>query len=100
MKKITVLMAAVLVATTLTAGLTVLPGSVQEAQANLCSDNTVLHFPTPQGTSGDGVSDIECEVTGGSIEIPAGSEQACSGNAVEATAGDKESDIECELGVG
>jgi hypothetical protein len=40
MEKITVLVAVVLaVATTLTAGLTVLPGSVQEAQADLCEEN-------------------------------------------------------------
>jgi hypothetical protein len=40
MKKTTVLMAAMLaIATVLTAGLTVLPGSVQEAQANPCSNN-------------------------------------------------------------
>ena len=39
-KQTTVLMAAVLaVATVLAAGLTVLPGSVQEAQANPCSNN-------------------------------------------------------------
>jgi hypothetical protein len=39
MKKTTVLMVAVLaVATILAAGLTVLPGSVQEAQANPCSN--------------------------------------------------------------
>ena len=39
-KQTTVLMAAVLaVAIVLAAGLTVLPGSVQEAQANPCSNN-------------------------------------------------------------
>ena len=39
-KQTTVLMAAVLaVATVLAAGLTVLPASVQEAQANPCSNN-------------------------------------------------------------
>ena len=39
-KQTTVLMAAVLaVATVLAGGLTVLPGSVQEAQANPCSNN-------------------------------------------------------------
>jgi hypothetical protein len=42
MKKIIVLIAAVLVATTLTAGLAVLPGSVQEAQAeNPCNIDTL-----------------------------------------------------------
>jgi hypothetical protein len=41
MKNKTVLMAAVLaVATVLAAGLTVLPASVQEAQANPCSNNS------------------------------------------------------------
>jgi len=40
MKNKTVLMASVLaIATVLAAGLTVLPGSVQEAQANPCSNN-------------------------------------------------------------
>jgi hypothetical protein len=39
-KQITVLMAAVLaIATIVTAGLAVLPGSVEEAQANPCSSN-------------------------------------------------------------
>jgi hypothetical protein len=40
MKKITVLMAAVLaIATIVTAGLAILPASVEEAQANPCSSN-------------------------------------------------------------
>jgi hypothetical protein len=44
-------MAAMLtVVITLIAGLAPLPGSVQEAQANLCIDNSVLQFPTDQGT--------------------------------------------------
>ena len=62
-------MAAMLaVVTTLTAGLTALPGSVQEAQANLCTDNSVLQFPTDQGTFGEAESDIECEFRVGSVE--------------------------------
>jgi hypothetical protein len=107
MKKITVLMAAILaVVTTITAGLTALPGSVQEAQTDLCTDNSVLQFPTDQGTFGETESDIECEVTAGSIEVPAGSARACSANDVEhgptneATAGDADSNIECEFRVG
>jgi hypothetical protein len=57
MKNKTVLMAAVLaVATVLAAGLTVLPGSVQEAQANPCSN---------QGNGGDVTTgDQECEFIG------------------------------------
>jgi hypothetical protein len=103
MEKIAVLVAVVLaVATTLTAGLTVLPGSVQEAQASLCTDNFVAQFPTDQGTFGDADSNIECEVITGEIEA----EQACSGNDVEqgatneATAGDGKSDIDCEFTAG
>lgn len=62
-------MAAMLaVVTTLTAGLTALPGSVQEAQANLCPDNIVLQFPTDQGTFGEADSDMECEFRVGSVE--------------------------------
>jgi hypothetical protein len=69
MKKITVLMAAMLaVVTTITAGLTALPGSVQEAQANLCTDNSALQFPTDLGTFGEAESDIECEFRVGSVE--------------------------------
>ena len=53
-EKITGLMAAMLpVVTTITAGLTALPGSGQEAQTNLCIDNSVLQFPTDQGTFGE-----------------------------------------------
>jgi hypothetical protein len=60
MKKTTVLMAAVLaVATVLAAGLTVLPSSVQEAQANPCSNN------------------IESEDTGGTQTLTTTEEQEC-----------------------
>jgi hypothetical protein len=58
MKKTTVLMAAVLaVATVLAAGLTVLPSSVQEAQANPCSN---------QGNGGTVTTgdDQDCDFTG------------------------------------
>jgi hypothetical protein len=54
-KQTTVLMATVLaVATVLAAGLTVLPGSVQEAQANPCSN---------QGNGGDVTTGGEQECT-------------------------------------
>jgi hypothetical protein len=59
-KKTTVLMAAVLaVAAVLAAGLTVLPSSIQEAQANPCSVNQ----------DGDGADTVttdeqECDLTG------------------------------------
>jgi hypothetical protein len=60
MKNKTVLMAAVLaVATVLAAGLTVLPSSVQEAQANPCSNN------------------LEDEGTGGSNTVETNEEQTC-----------------------
>jgi hypothetical protein len=60
-KKTTVLMAAVLaVATVLAAGLTVLPSSVQEAQANPCS--------VEANNAND--ADLDCEFEGiGSLEI-------------------------------
>ena len=67
-KQTTVLMAAVLaVATVLAAGLTVLPGSVQEAQANPCASES--NVETEEGAS-VGVSPIigaderECDLTG------------------------------------
>jgi hypothetical protein len=99
----TVLIAAMLaVATTLTSGLTVLPGSVQEAEANLCFDNLAAQFPDT-GDFGDADSDIECEIIAGEIEA----EQACTGNEVDhggtgtaESAGDGESDIECEFTAG
>jgi hypothetical protein len=59
MKKTTVLMAAVLaIAAVLAAGLTVLPSSVQEAQANPCS------VAGGNGPSGDLDLDFECEFNG------------------------------------
>jgi hypothetical protein len=68
MKKITVLMAAVLaVATVLAAGLTVLPSSVQEAQANPCSANSNGNSETGStGGQGGSVSTSEqnCDFTG------------------------------------
>jgi hypothetical protein len=64
MKNKTVLIAAVLaVATVLAAGLAVLPGSVQEAQANPCSNNL-------EGDDGSGGNTLttneeqECDLTG------------------------------------
>jgi hypothetical protein len=57
----TVLMAAVLaVATVLAAGLTVLPGSVQEAQANPCSNNQ----DAQQSTGSINTGDQECTFVG------------------------------------
>jgi hypothetical protein len=66
MKNKTVLMAAVLaVATVLAAGLTVLPSSVQEAQANPCSNNLEEEDSTGGGgeTIGPG-GDQDCDLTG------------------------------------
>jgi hypothetical protein len=63
----TVLMAAVLaVATVLAAGLTVLPSTVQEAQANPCS-NSVVEGDETQGGGGASVTQNEeqnCDFTG------------------------------------
>jgi hypothetical protein len=65
MKNKTVLMAAVLtIATLLTAGLTVLSSSVQEAQANPCANEvsrggTADNIANPQGDD-----DRECDFTG------------------------------------
>jgi hypothetical protein len=64
MKNKTVLMAAVLaVATVLAAGLTVLPSSVQEAQANPCSNNANAEAEDSETASGGEVitsDDQEC----------------------------------------
>jgi hypothetical protein len=64
-KQTTVLMAAVLaVATVLAAGLTLLPASVQEAQANPCSNNSEEENGGRGGdidTSGEGQN---CDLTG------------------------------------
>jgi hypothetical protein len=63
-KQTTILMAAVLaVATVLAAGLTVLPSSVQEAQANPCSNN----LDAEEGSGGNNLNpqaDQECDFTG------------------------------------
>ena len=62
-KQTTVLMAAVLaVATVLAAGLTVLPASVQEAQANPCSNNLDAE-DSSNNQIGD-LDDQECDLTG------------------------------------
>jgi hypothetical protein len=64
MKNKTVLMAAVLaVATVLAAVLTVLPSSVQEAQANPCSNNIDEEESGSTNTAGPG-DDQECDLTG------------------------------------
>ena len=72
MKK-TLLMAAVLaVAIVIAAGLTALPGSVQEAQANPCSTGGGVSL-TPPGTPGSsGVDvDIDCDLNGKyDIKVP------------------------------
>jgi hypothetical protein len=63
----TVLMAAVLaVATVLTAGLTVLPGSVQEAQANPCSNNVEEEEggATPNAITLQDEAEQTCDFTG------------------------------------
>ena len=63
--KTTVLMAAVLAITTvLAAGLTVLPSSVQEAQANPCAENTVTSndVTTTPGEQDEEI--IDCDLTG------------------------------------
>jgi hypothetical protein len=66
MKKITVLMAAVIAAATvLTAGLAVLPNSVQDAQANPCASevdsDTITNAFNPQANADD---ERECDFTG------------------------------------
>jgi hypothetical protein len=65
MKKITVLMAAVIAAATvLTAGLAALLGSVQEAQANPCASevdsNSITQAFNPQANADD---ERECDFT-------------------------------------
>jgi hypothetical protein len=64
MKNKTVLMAAVLAAATvLAAGLAVLPNSVQEAQANPCSNN----LDAEENSGGNNLNpqdDQECDFTG------------------------------------
>jgi hypothetical protein len=63
-KKTTVLMAAVLaVATVLAAGLTVLPASVQEAQANPCSNNLEAEESSSNNQIGN-LGDQICDLTG------------------------------------
>jgi predicted Zn-dependent protease len=64
-KQTTVLMAAVLaVATVLAAGLTVLPASVQEAQANPCSNNLDADEGSSDNRIGDLNDDQECTLIG------------------------------------
>ena len=64
-KQTTVLMAAVLaVATVLAAGLTVLPGSVQEAQANPCSNNLDADDGSNDNRIGNLNEDQECTLIG------------------------------------
>jgi predicted Zn-dependent protease len=64
-KQTTVLMAAVLaVATVLAAGLTVLPASVQEAQANPCSNNLDADESSNQNQIGDLFDEQECTLIG------------------------------------
>ena len=63
-KQTTVLMAAMLaVATVLAAGLTVLPASVQEAQANPCSNNLDADDGSNQNQIGD-LDEQECTLIG------------------------------------
>ena len=63
-KQTTVLMAAVLAAATvLAAGLTVLPASVQEAQANPCSNNLDADDSSNNNRIGN-FDDQECDLTG------------------------------------
>jgi hypothetical protein len=55
MKNTTVLMAAVLaVATVLAAGLTALPSTVQEAQANPCADEVTVEIENEESDNPDG----------------------------------------------
>jgi predicted Zn-dependent protease len=64
-KQTTVLMAAVLaVATVLAAGLTVLPASVQEAQANPCSNNLDADDNSANNRIGDLNDEQECTLIG------------------------------------
>jgi hypothetical protein len=71
LKKTTVLMAAVIaVATVLAAGLTVLPSSVQEAQANPCSN-----VATGEVNGGEGNAEGDSTAAGGDITT---SDQECS----------------------
>jgi hypothetical protein len=61
----TVLMAAVLaVATVVAAGLTVLPSSVQEAQANPCANEVSRGGSTNNAFNPSGGDDRECDFTG------------------------------------
>jgi hypothetical protein len=65
MKSKTVLMAAVLaVATVLAVGLTVLPASVQEAQANPCSNNQENEDTGGGGATLEVQDEQNCDLTG------------------------------------
>jgi hypothetical protein len=67
MKNKTVLMAAVLaIATVLAAGLAVLASSVQEAQANPCSNNLDVDESSNGNRIGE-LDDQECDLTGGFV---------------------------------
>jgi hypothetical protein len=71
----TIFMAAVLaVSTVLAAGLTVLPGSIQEAQANPCAtENVVVEIPDPGGVIITQVTpdndERECTILGNDIDF-------------------------------
>ena len=61
----TIFIAAILAVTTvLAAGLTVLPSSVQEAQANPCSNNLDAEESSSGNRIGDIFDDQECDLTG------------------------------------
>jgi hypothetical protein len=65
MNKTTVLMAAVLaVATVLAAGLTVLPSSVQDAQANPCANEVSRGGSAENAFNPQGEDERECDFTG------------------------------------
>ena len=65
MNRTTVLMAAVLaVATVLAAGLTVLPSSVQDAQANPCANEVSRGGSAGTSFNHQGDDDRECDFTG------------------------------------
>jgi hypothetical protein len=92
MKKTTVLMAAALaVATVLAAGLTVVPSSVQDAQANPCSENALGQVSSTDSdgeTKNQGALTVICNLNG--VEIKETAVQPPVGVAEEGSAEETE----------
>jgi hypothetical protein len=111
-KKTAVLMAAVLaVATSLATGLAIIPGSVENAQANPCTENSIAASANTEvvgGAEGGGVDadvdeqnteaspEIDCDLTGIVVEETVTVEQAPPIAATEEEAEEEAEDAEFE----